>query len=41
LKDDYLGPAGRSWLYRIEPAMPERAEWDDAEADRLKRLSPR
>jgi peptidoglycan/xylan/chitin deacetylase (PgdA/CDA1 family) len=41
LKDDYLGPAGRSWLYRIEPAMPELAEWDDAEADRLKRLSPR
>lgn len=38
LQDDYIGPAGLSWLYRIPPAAPEAAAWDDAEAERLRAL---
>jgi peptidoglycan/xylan/chitin deacetylase (PgdA/CDA1 family) len=36
LPDDYLGRDGLSWLYRIPPAMPGGAEWDRAEAMRLR-----
>jgi peptidoglycan/xylan/chitin deacetylase (PgdA/CDA1 family) len=36
LRDDYTGEDGLSWLYRMEPATPEMAEWDDAEAARLR-----
>jgi peptidoglycan-N-acetylglucosamine deacetylase len=36
LPDDYLGRDGLSWLYRIPPAMPGGAEWDRAEAARLR-----
>lgn len=36
--DDYIGPEGLSWLYRIRPATPEMAAWDDAEAARLRAL---
>lgn len=39
--DDYIGPEGLSWLYRMEPATPEMAEWDDREAARLRALFPR
>ena len=35
--DGYLGRKGLSWLYRFEPATPDLAEWDDAEAARLRR----
>ena len=31
-KDGYAGPRGLSWLYRMEPASPDDAAWDDAEA---------
>lgn len=37
LRDAYTGPDGLSWLYRIAPATPELAAWDDAEAERLRR----
>ncbi|HEV2130291.1 MAG TPA: hypothetical protein VGR27_04285, partial [Longimicrobiaceae bacterium] len=33
--DDYIGPRGLSWLYRIEPATPEAVEWDDEQAAAL------
>ncbi len=33
--DDYVGPGGLSWLYRIEPATPEYAAWDDEQAAAL------
>ncbi len=36
--DDYVGPQGMSWLYRMEPATPEMHEWDDREAARLRAL---
>lgn len=32
LDDGYIGPKGLSWLYRMMPASPEDADWDDAEA---------
>ncbi len=35
-RDEYIGAAGLSWLYRIEPATPEDAAWDDAETARLR-----
>jgi peptidoglycan-N-acetylglucosamine deacetylase len=35
--DDYTGPGGLSWLYRMHPATPELQSWDDAEAQRLRR----
>lgn len=38
LEDDYVGPGGLSWLYRIPPATPEAAAWDDAEAAALRQL---
>lgn len=34
--DDYIGPLGLSWLYRMQPATPEMQEWDDAEAAELR-----
>lgn len=34
--DDYTGENGLSFLYRMAPASPEMAEWDDAEASRLR-----
>lgn len=37
-EDDYIGPEGLSWLYRIPPATPEAQAWDDAEAEELRRL---
>ncbi len=36
LPDGYTGPSGLSWLYRMEPASPEDAAWDRAEAERLR-----
>jgi peptidoglycan/xylan/chitin deacetylase (PgdA/CDA1 family) len=36
-QDDYTGPGGLSWLYRVAPATPGQAAWDDAESDRLRR----
>lgn len=39
MEDDYIGPEGLSWLYRIPPAAPELSAWDRAEADALRRLS--
>jgi peptidoglycan-N-acetylglucosamine deacetylase len=39
LPDDYLGRDGLSWLYRIPPAMPGGAEWDRAEAARLRAVA--
>ncbi|HEX9637289.1 MAG TPA: polysaccharide deacetylase family protein [Acidobacteriota bacterium] len=32
LPDGYLGPKGLSWLYRMAPATPEGAAWDDQQA---------
>jgi CubicO group peptidase (beta-lactamase class C family)/peptidoglycan/xylan/chitin deacetylase (PgdA/CDA1 family) len=29
LADGYVGPKGLSWLYRMVPASPEDASWDD------------
>lgn len=34
--DRYTGENGLSFLYRMEPANPELAAWDDAEAARLR-----
>lgn len=39
--DDYIGPEGLSWLYRMEPATPEMRAWDDREAARLRAMFPR
>lgn len=36
LPDDYSGSEGLSWLYRTTPAEPGRADWDRAEAVRLR-----
>jgi peptidoglycan/xylan/chitin deacetylase (PgdA/CDA1 family) len=36
IPDRYTGRSGLSWLYRMEPASPEDAEWDDAEAARIR-----
>ncbi len=36
LPDDYVGRKGLSWLYRIAPASPEDARWDDARADSIR-----
>ena len=38
LEDDYFGPDGISWLYRIPPATPEASAWDAAEAAALREL---
>lgn len=38
LEDDYVGPLGMSWLYRIPPAAPEAHAWDDAEAAALREV---
>jgi len=35
--DDYIGPDGLSWLYRFEPAEPERAAWDERRERELRR----
>lgn len=35
LPDDYAGPVGMSWLYRIAPARPDAWTWDDDETKRL------
>lgn len=39
--DDYIGPEGLSWLYRMEPGTPEMKAWDDREAARLREMFPR
>jgi peptidoglycan/xylan/chitin deacetylase (PgdA/CDA1 family) len=36
LPDDYVGGKGISWLYRVEPAMPAAAEWDQAREDEIR-----
>jgi peptidoglycan/xylan/chitin deacetylase (PgdA/CDA1 family) len=36
-RDGYVGRSGLSWLYRMEPASPDDANWDDAEAARIRR----
>jgi len=41
LPDDYVGPRGLSWLYRVRPATPEQVVWDDGEAARLEAEFPR
>lgn len=38
LPDGYRGTQGLSWLYRVEPARPELAEWDEREESRLRAL---
>lgn len=38
LPDDYTGRAGLSWLYRIEPASPEDAEWDAERARMIREV---
>lgn len=38
LEDEYIGPGGLSWLYRIPPATPGAAAWDDAEAAALREV---
>lgn len=38
LEDDYIGPEGLSWLYRIPPATPAARAWDDEEAAALRRV---
>lgn len=39
LPDDYIGPEGLSWLYRIPPAIPSAHAWDLEEAARLRELT--
>jgi peptidoglycan-N-acetylglucosamine deacetylase len=41
LPDDYLGPRGLSWLYRLRPGTPDLVAWDDQEAARLEAEFPR
>jgi peptidoglycan-N-acetylglucosamine deacetylase len=36
LADEYTGPEGLSWLYRMRPATPGLAAWDREEAHRLR-----
>lgn len=36
LPDDYVGENGISWLYRVAPAMPAAAEWDQAREDEIR-----
>ena len=36
LPDGYTGRTGISWLYRLEPASPEDAEWDAEQARRIR-----
>lgn len=36
LPDEYTGPDGLSWLYRMQPATPGWKAWDDDEAKRLR-----
>lgn len=36
-EDDYVGKKGISWLYRMKPASPEDAEWDDAQAKHIRK----
>lgn len=38
LTDDYIGPEGLSWLYRIPPAIPSARAWDMAEAAALREI---
>ena len=38
LEDDYIGPEGLSWLYRIAPATPSAQAWDTEEAARLREV---
>lgn len=40
LEDDYVGPEGLSWLYRIPPADPSAHAWDLEEAARVRALIP-
>lgn len=37
LEDDYIGPRGLSWLYRVAPARPDFATWDAEEEERVRR----
>lgn len=39
LDDDYIGPEGLSWLYRIAPARPAAQAWDLEEATRLREVA--
>lgn len=34
--DDYVGSKGLSWLYRMHPASPEDADWDDDQAAQIR-----
>ena len=36
LPDGYLGESGISWLYRVEPATPAAAAWDQAREDEIR-----
>jgi hypothetical protein len=36
LPDGYTGRTGLSWLYRMEPASPEDADWDSEQARRIR-----
>jgi peptidoglycan/xylan/chitin deacetylase (PgdA/CDA1 family) len=36
LPDGYVGGKGISWLYRVEPATPAAADWDQAQEDEIR-----
>jgi peptidoglycan/xylan/chitin deacetylase (PgdA/CDA1 family) len=36
MQDGYIGENGISWLYRVDPAMPAAAEWDQAREDEIR-----
>lgn len=33
MRDDYVGPIGMSWLYRIDHAQPDMWHWDEAQME--------
>jgi peptidoglycan/xylan/chitin deacetylase (PgdA/CDA1 family) len=36
MRDGYVGENGISWLYRVEPAVPAAADWDQAREDEIR-----
>lgn len=34
--DEYIGPKGLSWLYRMQPLSAKDVQWDDAEASAIR-----
>ncbi|MGH7494330.1 MAG: serine hydrolase [bacterium] len=35
--DEYIGPKGLSWLYRMQPLSTADVQWDEAEADTIEK----